>query len=185
MLGRCSRTAGITAFGDLGVKKGHSRFVEKWHTPTCGPPRAIAVTETASVTPSNVDRTSTQHPSSFLSEDEIKTLSSEQAAFLVRKRKAAAGLGPVMPESSQCRCCVGIGTCTCHQCNGSGLNTIDKAEEIFDSEVGIYVRNGLIDVKWMFMKNAPCWLCKGQGHVACADCGGTGIAGGVDRYTGD
>lgn len=122
---------------------------------------------------------------SFLTEDEVVGLSPEQVAFLIRKRKAAAGLGPVMPESSQCNCCSGIGTRTCHQCHGTGANAIDKAEEIFDSEIGVYARNGLIDVEWMFMKGGPCWLCKGQGHVACPDCSGTGISGGVDRYTGD
>lgn len=136
----------------------------------------------AVTTPSTVD---VKDDARFLSSDEAASLSAEQAAFLVRKRKAAAGLGPIMPAASACQFCDGIGTRCCHQCNGTGQNGNDKANELFRKEGAILVQNGLMDVQWMFMEGGPCWLCKGNAHVACSDCSGTGIAGGVDRYTGD
>lgn len=86
-----------------------------------------------------------------------------------------------------CEACDSIGTCQCHQCGGSGRNATDKAEELFAG--GGYdiikTNNGLVDPRWLMMKGGPCWLCKGQQHLPCRDCSGTGIKGGVDRYSGD
>ena len=121
----------------------------------------------------------------FLSPQERSTLSADQKQFMVRKRKAALGLGPVMPTASSCHHCDGIGSCVCHQCHGTGLNATNKSEELFTSEGEIIVRNGLVDVQWMFVQDCPCWLCRGSTQVACPDCGGSGIRGGTDKYTGD
>ena len=123
----------------------------------------------------------------FLSEEEASTLSPTQRKFIVRKRMAAAGLGPIMPPESNCQSCSGMGSVTCHQCEGTGRNATDKAQELFNSEEHgvIKVNNGLVDPRWLFVQGGPCWLCKAREHIACPDCAGTGIRGGVDRYTGD
>lgn len=119
----------------------------------------------------------------FVTMEEVQTLSESQVEFLIRKRKAAAGLGPLMPEASVCASCTGTGTCACHACDGTGLNKEAVADEMFEGEV--YVRNGVLDPKWLFIHNGPCWLCRGANHIACRDCGGTGIKGGIDRFSGD
>jgi len=87
----------------------------------------------------------------FVTMEELQTLSESQVEFLVRKRKAAAGLGPVMPEASVCTSCAGTGTCSCHACDGTGLNREAVADEMFEGEV--YVRNGVLDPKWLFIHN--------------------------------
>jgi len=120
----------------------------------------------------------------FLSDDEIDSLDLEQQHFMIRKRKAAMGLGPVMPESCKCPRCSGIGTLICHQCGGSGSNAEGKLASKFNSD-GVRILNGVAKVNWFLMDNGPCWLCKGLTTVGCSDCSGTGIKGGVDRYTGD
>lgn len=120
---------------------------------------------------------------SFTSEEERAMMSADQLAFLVRKRKAAAGLGPVMPEASACEECGGQGMRACHQCDGTGVNAEGTADSLFDE--GVHVRNGVMDPKWMFHDDGPCWLCKGMAMVACKECSGTGIRGGIDGYTGD
>lgn len=123
---------------------------------------------------------------SFLTPEEISSLIPEQAAFLVRKRKAAMGLGPVFPESSICQKCSGDGTHTCHRCNGSGFNAYDPTLEVMGDEEGeIRPLNGVLNIEWLFLDGGPCWLCRGHQIVGCSDCGGSGIRGGVDRYTGD
>jgi hypothetical protein len=121
----------------------------------------------------------------FLSPEERSTLSNDQKLFMVRKRKAAMGLGPVMPEFCSCEACSGVGLTVCHQCGGAGFNSCDKAAEMFRSEGEILIYNGMLNPQWLFRANGPCWLCKGGTFVACAECAGTGIKGGVDRYTGD
>lgn len=123
---------------------------------------------------------------SFLTPEEISSLIPEQAAFLVRKRKAAMGLGPVFPESSICPKCSGDGTHCCHKCNGTGFNVTDPTAEVLGEDGGeIRQLNGVINVQWLFLDGGPCWLCRGHSIVGCSDCGGSGIRGGVDRYTGD
>lgn len=138
-----------------------------------------AIIETPTETPADaVDMT-------FVTEDEASSLSASQLSFLVRKRKAAAGLGPIMPEESMCPCCSGHGTRECHQCHGTGHNAEGKVASMYGAEDEVRILNGLVDAQWFLMDNGPCWLCKGLAHVACSDCSGTGIRGGVDRYTGD
>ena len=87
----------------------------------------------------------------FVTTEEVQTLSESQVEFLVRKRKAAAGVGPVMAEASICGSCTGTGTCSCHACDGTVLNREAVADEMFEGEV--YVRNGVLDPKWLFIHN--------------------------------
>jgi len=125
-----------------------------------------------------------QDQEQFLTEEEMAMdLSESQLEFLVRKRKAAMGLGPIMPASSMCSTCDGVGTVECHQCKGSGQNRQGVSEEIFGEQ--IISQNGVFNARWLFSDQGPCWLCKGMQHIGCPDCSGTGIAGGVDRFTGD
>lgn len=168
---------------------------------------------------------------SFVSAEELATLSPDQVAFLERKRRAATGLGPVMPEGSACERCYGVGTCTCSQCGGAGVNSTDITESKFNVRRGfcrcpmpsvscclnhgspaspaprrpcceqspplrpplppqndrnlIHQTNGVTSIAWFCTEGAPCWLCRGRCHMGCPDCGGSGIRGGVERYTGD
>lgn len=68
----------------------------------------------------------------------------EQLVFLERKRRAAAGLGPLFPESAICKGCGGGGQVGCWQCDGTGMNAEDKAEELFQSERGLVVSWGAL-----------------------------------------
>lgn len=96
---------------------------------------------------------------SFVSEEERSTLSAGQLEFLERKRRAAAGLGPIMPDSCTCQRCGGSGTAACHQCGGTGTNGSDKAQELFQNERNeIVQRNGLSDNRWFFVgRLLHCW----------------------------
>lgn len=86
----------------------------------------------------------------------------------------------------RCPCCDGVGTIVCHQCGGTRFNVTEVGDERFQNERGlVFLHNGVSDLSWLLRKGGPCWLCKAQGHVGCADCSGTGIKGGVDRFTGD
>ena len=78
--------------------------------------------------------------SSFVTEEEQRALSASQLAFLERKRRAAAGLGPIMPDSCTCAHCGGSGTAVCHQCKGSGMNSKDMAEVLFQNEMGVVIQ---------------------------------------------
>lgn len=114
----------------------------------------------------------------FVSDEERRLYIPEQLVFLERKRRAAAGLGPVMPDSSACMCCGGSGQTICHQCGGSGMNGKDRAAEIFTDERGLVLQhNGQMDSRYFFMAEAPCWLCRGQGAIGCGDCNGSGLHG--------
>lgn len=86
-----------------------------------------------------------------MSEEERSTLSAGQLEFLERKRRAAAGLGPVMPESCTCQRCGGSGTATCHQCGGTGTNSSDKAAELFQNERNEIIQRGIADNRWFFV----------------------------------
>ncbi|KAL4444971.1 hypothetical protein ABPG77_004021 [Micractinium sp. CCAP 211/92] len=124
-------------------------------------------------------------PGSFVSEEERSKFSAEQLEFLERKRRAAAGLGPVMPVGCQCVACSGEGLVACPQCGGSGVNATDKAAELFNSEQGVVKQNnGLEDVQWFFRQDLPCWLCRGKQTIACPDCGGSGMKG-LSGYVAD
>ncbi|PRW57520.1 chaperone -like [Chlorella sorokiniana] len=113
---------------------------------------------------------------SFVSEEERHTLSASQIEFLERKRRAAAGLGPLFPDCCTCEQCGGSGAAPCHQCNGTGVNDGDKAAELFQNERNeIIQRNGLADNRWFFQADAPCWLCRGGKTLGCPDCGGSGM----------
>lgn len=120
----------------------------------------------------------------WVTEEEEATLSPDQLEFLTRKRRAAAGLGPIMPETSRCASCAGEGMVECHSCAGSGLNPVGLAEEMFDGKP-VVVNNGVVDPRWMFIDNGPCWLCKGTTLIGCKDCGGVGIVGIMEKYNGD
>lgn len=74
-----------------------------------------------------------------MSEADRQMFVPEQLVFLERKRRAAAGLGPLLPESAICTHCGGGGQVGCWQCEGTGMNAADKAEELFQSERGVIV----------------------------------------------
>jgi len=122
---------------------------------------------------------STDRPDeSFLSQDELTTLSASQLAFLVRKRKHRLGLGPLFSVDSQCSSCAGTGMIPCHQCNGTGRNGERKQEEMFDSPTEtIRITNGHVNVSYYFVPNGPCWLCTSSKVIACSECAGSGIKG--------
>lgn len=81
-------------------------------------------------------------PGSFITEEEQAKFSAPQLEFLERKRRAAAGLGPIMPAGCQCGACSGEGLVACPQCGGSGVNATDKAAELFQSEQGVVKQVG-------------------------------------------
>jgi hypothetical protein len=64
-------------------------------------------------------------------------MSPTQLEFIERKRRAAAGLGPIMPEQCACQRCAGTGTAVCHQCEGRGTNSGDVGAQLSQSERGI------------------------------------------------
>ena len=72
--------------------------------------------------PQRLAATPTPQQASFVSEEEQQRFLPEQLEFLERKRRAAAGLGPIMPEACTCQSCFGSGSLACHQCNGTGVN---------------------------------------------------------------
>ncbi|KAL4447999.1 hypothetical protein ABPG75_005218 [Micractinium tetrahymenae] len=124
-------------------------------------------------------------PGFFITEEERAKFSAPQLEFLERKRRAAAGLGPIMPTGCQCTACSGEGLVACPQCGGSGVNATDKAAELFHSEQGIVKQNnGFEDVQWFFRQDLPCWLCRGKETIACPDCGGSGLNG-LSGYVAD
>ena len=182
-----------------------------------GASAAPALQEEAAISPAEASN------ASFVSAEELATLSPSQVAFLERKRRAAAGLGPVMPAGSSCERCAGVGTCVCSQCSGAGVNSGGVIEEKFQVRVlgpffgvlavsrtsatpcaqlrlprpssplrlaqnergEVRLNNGVIDMTWFMVEGAPCWLCRGRCDMGCPDCAGTGIKGGVGRFTGD
>jgi len=122
---------------------------------------------------------------SFVTDLERAAFSAEQVVFLERKRRAAAGLGPLLPPSSYCSHCTGSGKCQCPECNGTGMNQYDKLEEAMritdedadaDGVITIHQTNGLIDTTYFFRENTPCWLCRGKMILGCKHCEGTGFA---------
>ena len=151
--------------------------------------KASSTTEISTTTPSQEESSPNLEVSdeSFLTPEEIKgSFNQEQLAFMVRKRKAAMGLGPVFPESSTCPTCSGEGIHACNQCNGTGSNRTDPTQEVFgEGDNPIRSVNGVINVQWFFIEKGPCWLCRGHAIVGCSDCAGSGIRGGLERYTGD
>ena len=48
-------------------------------------------------------------PDGLVSAAEAEGLSPNQLSFLERKRRAAAGMGPILPERSTCKACSGLG----------------------------------------------------------------------------
>ncbi|KAL4523168.1 hypothetical protein Ndes2526A_g07871 [Nannochloris sp. 'desiccata'] len=173
-------TARISA-STAGNNKIHSKrlhtFLQRLKTTSTTSPtdtlRTFAYQSDATPTTSSIDRPD----ASFLSQDELNTLSATQLAFLVRKRKHALGLGPLFSADSQCSCCAGTGMVTCHQCNGTGLNGETKQEEMFDSTTEIRITNGHVNVSYYFVPNGPCWLCTSSKVIACSECAGSGIKG--------
>lgn len=109
-------------------------------------------------------------------------LNPEQLAFMERKRRAAAGLGPIMPESSYCKKCNGAGLCDCHRCKGSGMNQQDPLEMF-----GGFIKetSGEENMKWWFIEGGPCWLCRGKTWFVCKDCQGTGFHGAMENFIAD
>ena len=86
--------------------------------------------------------------SSFVTDLERRTLGPEQLEFLERKRRAALGLGPIMPPSTTCGRCGGSGFAMCHCCGGSGMNETDKAEAMFRNERNLIIQNnGRVDMQ--------------------------------------
>ena len=146
------------------------------------PPQRLRATTTA---PATVATPAAPADASLVTDEERRLFSAEQLAFLTRKRLAAAGLGPIFPESSSCASCSGQGMRVCHQCGGTGANATDKAAEIFKAEHGMIIQNCGTDMRVFFQEGWCCWLCKGSQRIGCPDCSGTGIAGGVDHLTGD
>jgi hypothetical protein len=74
---------------------------------------------------------------SFVTEEEQRTMSPTQLEFIERKRRAAAGLGPIMPEQCACQRCAGTGTAVCHQCEGRGTNSGNVGAQLSQDERGI------------------------------------------------
>ena len=121
----------------------------------------------------------------WVSKEEASSLCSSQIEFLIRKRRAAAGLGPLLPPRSNCSCCGGEGMVDCRSCQGTGLNPEGLADTMFDGEHDVLVHNGLVDPRWLFMDQGPCWLCKGTLRIACRECAGVGIPDILDKFSAD
>ncbi|WIA11992.1 hypothetical protein OEZ85_012073 [Tetradesmus obliquus] len=114
-----------------------------------------------------------------------KQFNSEQLAFLERKRRFKAGLGPAMPN--ECPECKGKGTVVCWECLGSGVNHRD-VNQIMGSSIE-KVRgdqSGVMNAHLFLIKGGPCFMCRGKPECPCRACEGTGITGfDLGQYSGD
>ncbi|GAB4824159.1 hypothetical protein N2152v2_011205 [Parachlorella kessleri] len=119
----------------------------------------------------------------FTTAEEAASLAPVQLEFVARKRRAAQGLGPIMPERPRCAVCGGKGQCQCRQCQGTGKNQ-REGHEIMRSGL-IVENNGLSSSQWFFRKGGPCWLCRGGKEISCPECKGTGFMGGMEGFEGD
>jgi len=117
---------------------------------------------------------------------DLSKFSAEQLAFLERKRKFKAGLGPAMPDSTVCPDCNAKGIVVCWACKGTGVNDEDCEELIGTSVENLRQQSGVMNALWYFHKGGPCWICRGKPDVPCTTCEGTGIRGfDLMNYTGD
>lgn len=114
-----------------------------------------------------------------LNVDSSAVLSKEQLEFLDRKRKG------ILPAASSCKSCAGEGMIPCVSCKGTGRNPEGLADSMFTDERGIRQNNNVIDARWLFADNGPCWLCKGTLEIACKECSGVGIPGILEKFSGD
>lgn len=100
--------------------------------------------------------------------------SQEQLEFLERKKTGK------MPYS--CKECAGSGDVSCHTCSGTGQNAEGLAERMFDLKNGVHQRAPDINIRYLFMNEMPCFICKGVGTCPCSSCGGTGIADFANKF---
>lgn len=79
-----------------------------------------------------------------------------------RKRRAAAGLGPIFPDSCTCERCGGSGAAECHQCGGTGVNTADKAAELFQNERNVIIQVGEVSTEREMCGQVGGWKVRGR-----------------------
>ncbi|KAK8654972.1 hypothetical protein V6N13_107565 [Hibiscus sabdariffa] len=85
--------------------------------------------------------------------------SSRNARIQSLEAKAADKNQSTKPKSIVCEDCEGNGAKQCHQCKGTGVNSVDHF-------------NG------QFKAGGLCWLCRGKREILCGNCNGAGFLGG-------
>ncbi|XWS72921.1 hypothetical protein CRYUN_Cryun02cG0081100 [Craigia yunnanensis] len=85
--------------------------------------------------------------------------SSKSARIRSLEAKAADKNQSTKPNSIVCADCEGNGAKQCHQCKGTGVNSVDHF-------------NG------QFKAGGLCWLCRGKREILCGNCNGAGFIGG-------